>query len=428
MNYTTHTTCRVCHSPDLTPLFSLGEQVVSDFVDDPRKGNRVPIDLELCRRCTLVQAKHTAPSDFLYTRHYWYRSSTTTTMREALLDVVHAAVEVVNLQPGDVVLDIGSNDGTLLRHYKESPYFPQARGVVTVGVEPARNMAAEGAKGIDILYGDFWPCSDEFMGNVLENECKIITACGMFYDLDDPHPFVAGVAKALHPEGVFVAQLQCLKQTVELGDVGNFAHEHLEFYSLKSLQFLLREHGLGIFNIDENAVNGGSYRLFVCHRGAKINVDPGAARRVVEAFGREAAMKLDDPTTYAAFFQRIEWNRVECMKFVTREVGRGKSVWVYGASTKGNVILQWYGLDHYDVRGRTLITGAADRSPEKWGLFTVGTGIPIMSEDYARSQNPDYFLVLPYAFRAEFIEREKNQEWRKRGGKFLFPLPQFEVM
>ena len=409
MTISPRTTCRVCGGAHLIPLFSLGDQHVSDFPEPGKEpGPRVPIEIELCGDCTLVQQRYTAPAAFLYTRHYWYRSGVTQTMRDALKDVVRSAMRVCPLSTGDVVLDIGSNDGTLLRFYPDS--------VVRVGVEPASNLAEEGNRGISMLIPEFWPCGvGQFKGR-----CKIITACGMFYDLDDPNPFVAGVKEALDPDGIFIAQLMCLKQTVAARDVGNFCHEHLEFYTLKSLHHLLERHGLGIFDVQENAVNGGSYRLWCCHRGAKINQTDEMKEHVVRAYTGE--LGLSKMANLIRFYHDMKANRDRLMTFVEKEIKAGKRFFVYGASTKGNVILQWCELDS------TKIIAAADRSPEKWGRVTVGTNIPIVSEEAARQMDPDYFIVLPYAFVDEFIEREKDQTWRKRGGKFVVPLPEFRVL
>lgn len=408
--------CRACHGRELMPLFSLGDQFVSDFVDRSGilSGNRCPIEMVLCRGCTLVQARYTAPQDFLYTRYYWYRSGVTQTMRDALSDVARAAQEEVVLEDGDVVLDIGSNDGTLLRSYTTP------KNVVRVGVEPADNLATEeNYRGLELVH-DFWgevsyrKHVDEIDYDAMGSwGAKVITACGMFYDLDDPNQFIADISTVLRHDGVFVAQLMCLKNMVDLEDVGNFAHEHLEFYSIKSLDYLLGKHGLEIYDLETNSVNGRSYRLFVRHKEPRRLV----GGRVSEA--RRMEQGLDDPRFYDVFFQKMERNKQKTVDDLLRSIkAEGKSVWVYGASTKGNVILQYYGIDS------TLVDGAAERSPEKWGKFTVGTGIEIFSEDYVRKQSPDYMLVLPYAFIGEFVERESGEEWRTRGGKFIVPLPE----
>ena len=395
------TDCRVCGCKDLLPLFSLGEQCVSDFAPKGKEPVRCLIDLVMCEECTLVQLRHTAPQDFMFSRFYWYRSGVTDTMRAALKDVVTCAEKY--LQPGDLALDIGSNDGTLLRYYPPN--------ITTVGVEPATNLAAEGSAGISQFIGDFWS-ADAYLSRT-SKLANVVTACGMFYDLDNPNDFIRDVARVLVRTGVFIAQIMCLKQTLDNSDVGNFAHEHLEFYSLLSLDRLFGNWGLEIFDISENKVNGGSYRIMVGYVG-QHDVQPSVAK------ARSAEAHLKYVNTYDRFFKQLEHNKNACVSFIKQEVAAGKTVWGYGASTKGNVILQYYGLDS------TLIAGMSDRSPNKWGLYTVGSNIPIWSESEAREVQPDYFLVLPYAFLDEFVARETK--WRRDGGKFLVPLPEFKIV
>lgn len=426
----------------MKPLFSLGDQYVSDFVEksEVKAGNKVPIDIERCGQCTLVQAKHAPPAEILYKGTYWYRSGVTDTMKRALRDVTESIENRVNLLSGDVVLDIGSNDGTLLRSYSH-------KKLITVGVEPATNLVEEGRVGVSMLLNDLWSIG-AYQNALGGRKAKVITAIGMFYDLEDPNQFIRDVSLALAEDGLFVAQLMCLKQTLENCDVGNFAHEHLEFYTLRSLHTLFDRHGLQIVEVEENGVNGGSYRIYAKHR------DPNRLVASTAAVRHEDALACSD-SKIEAFFQEINRNRMACVKFVQDAVADRKRVWVYGASTKGNVILQMYGLHHSTTCPRcggkgsrgdvdvtsdlpmtcksclgekkvTLIEGAADRDPNKWGRYTVGTGVPIMSEEYARTAKPDYFLVLPYAFRDEFIARES--EFLAKGGKFIFPLPKFVVV
>jgi len=403
--------CRVCGSQNLTFLFSLGEQYVNDFVKPGHQhdGVKYPIELELCNCCSLVQMRHTAPQELLYSKHYWYRSGVTGMMRTALSDVSRSAQYLAFLLCGDVVLDIGSNDGTLLRSY-------QRRDIVKVGVEPATNLAEEGKRDVDIFINDFWNFDNYW--EIVHKRAKVITALGMFYDLDDPNTFISDVAQALDPNGIFIAQLMCLRDTIDQGDVGNFAHEHLEFYSFKSLQYLYERNGLEIIDVERNYVNGGSYRIYARLKGSQVQAFQGAEQRIAKVVAAERDLTL--PATYQLFEQRLLKNKAKTVRFIGGMVAECKTVWVYGASTKGNVILQYYGLDE------KLIGGAADRSPEKWGKVTVGTGIPIYEEEVARAINPDYFLVLPYAFLEEFIVRESD--WRERGGRFIVPLPEFRVL
>ena len=430
MDYTTITACRSCACTKLTYLFTLGDQHVSDFVPKDRifSGPKVPIELVLCVNCGLVQQLHSAPAEMLYRRYYWYRSGTTETMKSALGDVVKAACALVKPALGDVALDIGSNDGTLLRWY--DTYAP---GVVKVGIEPAANLLIPGEVGVDFVIDDFWGSYNvriRYASLLDEKKAKIITACGCFYDLEDPNPFLADVAKVLHPEGVFIAQLMCLKQMLQLGDVGNLCHEHLEFYSLESLTTLFERNGLEIKHVESNNINGGSYRLYAGLKGGK-NSFLGRCS-VLGGLAGESGIKLKSVETYSSFFQEAVRNRDECLSWLGKQYACGAKIHVYGASTKGNVLLQWYRLagtwlaNNVDTDTHPWIQCAADKSPEKWGMYTVGSGIPIVSDEESRRMRPDIYLVLPYAFKQEFIEREKD--FLARGGKLVFPLPRFEVV
>jgi hypothetical protein len=389
-------------------LFSLGSQYVNDFLLPGEKPkHRVPIDIEQCTDCTLVQAKHTAPQEFMYSRFYWYRSGVTETMRGILQGIADLAGGY--LQPGDTVLDIGSNDGTLLRSYPEGMY-------TTVGVEPAVNLAEEGTKGVDVFINDFWTASN--YRDHWNYPAKVVTAIGMFYDLEDPNQFIGDIAEVMDEDGVFIAQLMCLYDTVVNRDVGNFSHEHLEFYTFKSLEHLYQSNGLEIIDVEHNSVNGGSYLITARKTSGEVIPLPRAAERIARV--REQELMLEDLNTYCKFKQDLLNNKAKTVTFIKHAKQRGQSVWVYGASTKGNVILQYYGLNSI------TITGAAERSPEKYGRVTVGTNIPIFSEEQARAERPDYFLVLPYAFIDEFVARE--QKFLQQGGKFIVPLPKFTVI
>jgi len=401
METITRTTCRLCGSSDLHDVFSLGEQYINDFVPPERvgKGLKAPLDLVMCSRCSLLQLRHSAPQEILYSRYYWYRSGVTDTMRRALRDITAEIEALVSLAPADVVLDIGANDGTMLASYTA----PQIR---RIGCEPANNLVDMLRQNADYVMHEFWDYERymELASRWGLGKAKVITAIGMFYDLEDPNKFIRDAQKALTDDGIFVAQLMCLNPMLEKNDVGNICHEHLEYYSLETLKYLFEKNGLEMFKIEENEVNGGSYRIFARqYKGTGI---PFAER-----------FTLGD---ILAFAGRIQHNRDLCVSFIKDEVAKGKRVYVYGASTKGNVILQYYGLDN------TLITAAAERSPEKWGKYTVGTWIPIVSEEAARTAQPDYFLVLPWSFFKEFYEREKK--WRSQGGQFIVPLPEFRVV
>ena len=404
MTYSAATSCRVCSSDRLTNVLDLGEQFVSDFVDRDQvdKGVKCPLVLDHCSDCTLVQARYAPPPEILYKRQYWYRSGVTDTMRAALRDVTKAVEDRVELFPYDVVVDVGSNDGTLLRSY--------SRDVFKIGVEPAENLKTEGSVGVDELLSDFWPLTTDHQ--LSERSVKVVTAIGMFYDLQDPNPFIREVARVLTDDGLFVAQMMGLRQTLVMTDVGNLAHEHLEFYTLESIRRLYEAHGLFLTEVETNDVNGGSYRLFARKRKTYAE-----QRHPLSRHSHEPGVNL---FALSRFNDAIKRQRDAVRQFVAQERAAGKRFAVYGASTKGNVMLQYWGLD------RSVIEMAADRDPSKWGKYTVGTGIPIVSEEHARAARPDYLLCLPYAFKTEFVERERA--FRADGGRMVFPVPELEII
>jgi len=224
----------------------------------------------------------------------------------------------------------------------------------------------------------------------------------MFYDMEDPGQFVRDAQRVMTHDGIFIAQLMTLKPMIQQNDFANICHEHIEYYSYPSLVYLFEKNGLEIFKVEENSINGGSYRLY--------------ARKL-----RKGSIKYREPKfNYKSFAKKIETNKKRCVEFIRKEAKRGKVIYGYGASTKGNTILQYYKLGPKDV------TAISDKSPEKWGKYTVGTMIPVVSEAKARKVNPDYFLVLPYAFLKTFIERERA--WLRQSGKFITCIPNFKVI
>tara|TARA_Y100000310_G_scaffold204358_1_gene204622 strand:- start:10587 stop:12752 length:2166 start_codon:yes stop_codon:yes gene_type:complete len=386
--------CRVCGSNDLEDLFSLGNLCISTFVKN--KGDNIgkaPLDLIWCNKCTLVQLKHTAPQELLYSGHYWYKSGLNKVIINDLEEITKVGSEMVGLKDGDVVLDIGANDGTLLSFYPEK--------IVKVGCEPATNLVEDMKKKANLAITDFWSY-DAYKEKVGDRKAKIVTAIGMFYDMDDPNQFIGDAAKILDDDGVFIAQLMTSKPMLDKNDVGNICHEHIEYYSYLSLKELFERNGLEIFKVEENSINGGSYRLFARHlKSGSIDYS-------------ENLTKED----YMQFYERIERNKRECLELVNSILAEGKKIYGYAASTKGNTILQYYGLTDKEVKG------IAEISEEKFGMYSVGSEIEIIKEDEAK-KDADYFLVLPFAFKDAFIKRE--QKWLKEGGKFIFSTPKVEV-
>ena len=393
--------CLLCKNKKLKEIFSLGNLFVSNFVKkkDIKKGIKAPLTMCYCNNCSLIQLSHMAPQEIMYRRFYWYRSGVTKIMRTGLENLYKESLKYVKLKKNDVVLDIGANDGTLLKYYKEKKF-------ITIGCEPAKNLQKPLEKNCNFTIKNFW--SKKELNKVLSKnklkKPKIITAIGMFYDLEEPNKFIKDAADSLDDKGIFIAQLMCLKTMIEKNDVGNVCHEHIEFYSLKSLKFLFEENGLEIFKIEENDINGGSYRIY-CRKFNKGSIK----------LKNENVLKL-----MKDFVRRVKKNKMATTRFIDAKIKEGKKIYLYGASTKGNTVLQYYGLNN------KKIPIGAERSPEKWGKYTIGTGIKIVKEETARSLKPDYFFVTPWGFIKEFVKREKK--WLKKGGAFILPFPKFKLI
>jgi SAM-dependent methyltransferase len=415
----TRTTCRVCDSA-LEPVLDLGAHYVSNFISPGEPdGTKAPLELVLCRRCRLLQLKHTVPAETMY-QNYWYRSGTNQTMRNALADIANKAETLIHLKEGEAVVDIGCNDGTLLAMYRTG-------GIRKIGFDPAENLAVFSRKVADKLVVGFF--DRETFGKDPElSGCrpKVVTSIAMFYDLEDPNKFVSDIKTVMDPEGLWIVQMSYLPLMLKTNEFGNICHEHLEYYSLTSFEYLLNRHGFEVVDVELNDINGGSIRTYIRNR----NADPNrfadatyrelAGGRVQELRDHEVRLGLEDIDVYREFAVWVNRIREDVVGFIKEQVKRGKKVYVYGASTKGNTLLQYFGLDH------TVITAAAERNPDKWGKVTVGTHIPIVSEEEARAARPDYFLVLPWHFLEEFRLREKA--YLLSGGKFIVPMPHFTLI
>lgn len=420
VKYRTIEKCRVCDSRNLTSVLSLGNLYVSDFFDFPdnQLGIKAPLELVLCNikddGCGLLQLKHTVSNESMY-RNYWYRSGINKTMTDELNEIAEKSSIIANLQSGDFVIDIGANDGTLLRGY-------EVIGLNTVGFEPALNLKSFNAKGTTKIIPDFFK-KDDWRQEFGSSKAKIITAIGMFYDLDEPNTFVADVFDCLDDDGVFVIQMMYLSAALDRNAFDGICHEHLEYYSLGALENLLKRHNLEVFDIEmREHINEGSVRFYIRKKGKGANLTTleGAHQRLSDLREKESIQGLNDVNVYKALVARVLGEREKIVSFIKKEVGKGKVIHGYAASTKGNTTLQFYGLDS------NLIEMIADRNPSKDGKFTAGSLIPVVSEDKSRKLTPDYYLILAWHFLPEFLDRES--EYLKAGGKFIVPMPSFKVL
>lgn len=398
---TQHSLCRACHT-SLLPVLHLGSQWLSDFPANHEEHHhpKVPLVLMACTGCGLVQLEHTAPREWLYEEHYWYKSGINESMVKALKDIVVRATSMVELGRGDAVMDIGANDGTLLSTYPQLGY-----DLMRYAFDPATNLHGELSYNCEILIPDYFP-SEKYDGP----RPKIITSIAMFYDLDDPNAFVKEIKRILHPLGVWVIQMSYLPAMLSMNAFDNICHEHLEYYSLASLSALLTVHGLYIAGVELNDVNGGSFRVYVRHDVYPVN--KVEADHTLQLLLKEVSMFGTEENVYAIFARNVE----SVKRTVLRVINEEHCKILYGASTKGNTLLQYFGI------GPGSMDYAIERSPEKVGRYTVN-GIPIVDEEWARkdSLSGSMWLVLPWHFKESIIVRER--QFLMRGGKLFFPLP-----
>jgi hypothetical protein len=400
-------------------VLSLGDQYIAGAFAEPGGAQpvsrRIPVELVRCdmtrneEGCGLIQLRHTVPGAILY-QSYWYRSGVNRTMTSNLHEIASRAEELVELRAGDLVVDIGCNDGTLLDGYG-------ATDLRHLGFDPSDVGRYAVAKGYEVVR-DFFSY-EGLRGRYADQKARIVTSIAMFYDLEYPGAFVADVARALADDGVWVMELHYLATMLDMNQFDAIVHEHLEYYSLAVIERLLGEAGLGVVRAELNDMNGGSIRLFIRH-APRYRAEGEDAENLQLLRIREFEMALDAAEPYERFAAAAAEVRDELASMCRRITEEGKTIHVYGASTKGNTILQYAGID------RTLVPYAADRNPDKHGSETIGTGIPIISEEQSREMQPDYYLALPWHFLDEFLERER--EFLDRGGRFIVPVPTVRIV
>ncbi len=412
-------TCRICGSTALTKVIDLGEQYLQGSFIKPGKempaSRTIPTELVRCdptvdeQACGLLQMACSVPPIILYSS-YWYRSGMNQTIRDHLKGIADRAIDFIGQEKTKArVLDIGCNDGTLLQNYPE--------GYIKFGVDPS-DIAQEISGDITVVQ-DVFP-STELTKLVHNGRFDIITSIAMFYDLEDPVSFAKELKALLSEQGIWIFEMSYMPAMLEMNSYDTICHEHLEYYSFAVVESLLKRCGLKVLRVEFNEMNGGSIRYYATHESNFAFKNRDDHRTVRQVRQREFELALDTDKPYKSFQGRIDRHKVELTSLLKNLKRQGKKIHLYGASTKGNTILQWCGIDS------TIIDCAADRNPEKDGAKTIGTEIPIVSEEKSRAMRPDYYLVLPWYFRKEFLEREKAL--LDSGVGFIFPLPTIEIV
>lgn len=402
------TRCRICGNKDLLPVLDLGTQALTGIF--PRSRDEVvptaPLELVKCSPdgCGLVQLRHTADLSLMYGDRYGYRSGIRPFMINHLHGKVDRLTRMVDLDATDLVVDIGSNDSTLLQGYR-------TEGLTRVGIDPTGEKWRQYYPDHIDLIPDFFSKA-VFTERYGDRKAKIVTSIAMFYDLPDPVGFMADVRDILTDDGVWLIEMSYLVSMLEVLAYDAVCHEHLEYYALSQIEWMAERVGLTVTTAEITDVNGGSLCLTLVKDPTRHKIDTAGIERLRR---REAELGLDTMAPFETFARRVRAHRDEMRAFFDASRTAGKLTLGYGASTKGNVVLQYCGISTEDL------PCIGEVSPEKHGGFTPGTRIPIVSEEDAKARRPDQLLVLPWVHRNGFIERE--QEFLAGGGKLVFPLP-----
>ena len=400
--------CRSCSGNKFKKLFSLGNL---SFTGKFAKNSTINIPkaelaLVMCDDCDLVQLNNNFNLKYLYGPDYGYRTGINKTMTEHMRSVVSSVKKIANLKKKDAVLDIASNDGTLLNFYSKSLF--------RAGIDPTIKKFSHYYKEIDSKIPDFF--SEKAVRKETKKTFKVITALSVFYDIENPNYFLSDVNKLLDDDGIFVLEQADLLSIIKLKMFDTICHEHLEYYSHKVIIKLLKKNNLKLFDFKLNDINGGSTQYYICKdKNIKIKVQKN---KIMKMLNNEKKFKLDEVKTYKKFFIEIQSVKKKLNKIIKKIKSENKIIHGYGASTKGNVLLQYFNIN------KNHIDCISDRNPKKNGFYTPNTRIKIVSELYSRKINPDYYLVLPWHFKKEILQREKKQN---KFSKFIFPLPSLEI-
>ena len=410
--------CRICGNKKLIPVLNLGVQVMTG-VFPATKNEKVPsfpLKLVKCDEdargnfCGLLQLEHSPAADLMYGDNYGYRSGLNPSMVRHLQEKVKKILETVKLKKDDLVIDIGSNDGTMLSAY------PTESKPSLVGIDPTgKKFKKYYPKHVRLI-------SNFFSAGLVKKafgskKAKIVTSIAMFYDLESPLDFVKEVASVLGKDGIWVFEQSYMPTMLAVNAYDTVCHEHLEYYRLKQIKWMLDRAGLKIIGVELNDVNGGSFSVTAAQKGSKYTE---ATKEVANLLNSEKRGKLHTTEPYKAFEKRVHAHKKELLALIRGLKKKGKKVMGWGASTKGNVVLQFCGFTVKDI------PYVGEVNKDKYGSFTPGTKIPIRSEDEIKAMGAEYLLVLPWHFKPHFMRKE--EAYRARGGKLIFPLPTVHIV
>ena len=407
--------CRICGNANLQLLFDLGEQALTG-VFPPLSGSDVPttpVQVVKCvgdHCCGLVQMRHSSAPEEMYGMNYGYRSGLNQSMVRHLGTISSKAMEIVQPQDGDIILDIGSNDATLLKSYQEEIF-------TLVGMDPTGVKFKKYYPENITLVSDFFS-AENFKNVFNEKKAKIITSIAMFYDLEEPQTFVNNIADVLADDGVWIFEQSYLPLMLSANAYDTICHEHLEYYAMKQIVWLLEKADLFVLNAEETDANGGS----ICITAAKKSHSSykGHSPKAEEYLRKEAEQGIENTDTYHQFWDRVLKHKDDLRELLDTIASNNQTVFGLGASTKGNVMLQFCDITKVDI------PYIAEVNTDKFGCFTPGTDIPIISQAESDFMKPDYYLVFPWHFREGIIKG--MQGYLQSGGRLIFPLPELTIL
>jgi hypothetical protein len=403
--------CRICGNPNLDNVLDLGEQVLTGVFPHDKNSNitKGPLRLVKCTGeddfCGLLQLEHSYDLGEMYGENYGYRSGLNASMVKHLHEKVEKILTMVELQGGDLVVDIGSNDSTTLQAY------PSA-GPILVGIDPT-----------GVKFHKYYPPHIQLIPNFFSStllkekfpgkQVNVITSFSMFYDLEDPMAFMRGIHDVLADDGIWVFEQSYMPTMLEMNSYDTVCHEHLEYYSLSQIKWMADRVGFSIIDVEFNDINGGSFS--VTAKKALKNSDHSLV--VDKILKHEKELGLGSLEPYISFAKRVEQNKNDLLAFISNAKRDKKTVCALGASTKGNVILQYCELTEEDI------PFVGEVNPEKYGCYTPGTLLPIIPEDKILEMNPEYLIILPWHFKKFFLENDKFSNC-----SLVSPLPEVRVL
>lgn len=400
------TECRICKGDNLHDVIDLGEQAITSRF--PVYGDfttpKVNVCLCLCKDCGLLQLRTSTASSEMYEHEYGYRSGINETMRAHLLEYKNEIVYKSDLCPGDTILDIGSNDCTMLGYYDSD--------IIRIGVDPTGKQFLNEyiEKSITLVPTYFTKKAvTSAIGNV---KCKVISSISMFYDLPDPVQFAKDVHFLLADNGIWTCEQSYMPAMLKTNSIDTVCHEHLEYYSLHQIKDIADRANLKIIDVKFNDCNGGSFRVYLAKTRSEMHTE--CTDLLVKILKEEDCMNLKSIDTFARFIESCNNEVGKLKKLITDANKKGERVYIYGASTKGNCLLQYANISEHDIKY------AVERNPKKFGKMT-STGIKIISEEEMRADPPEYLLVLPWHFKKGIVKREAK--FLENGGMLLFPFP-----